>query len=116
VIYGPPAECNSRGFGECNTLLHSAYTRAALIIKDQKSHLNLNGGVARSYQNRRIWGEAREATKHVHLMWMEDVLCVLFVIRGKSGGCKIFTIAVNRQVLSRGVTSHAANLGGWPNS
>ncbi len=27
VIYGPPAECNAPGSRECNTQLHSAYTR-----------------------------------------------------------------------------------------
>jgi hypothetical protein len=27
VIYGPPAECNPPGARECNTQLHSAYTR-----------------------------------------------------------------------------------------
>jgi hypothetical protein len=27
VIYGPPAECNTRGRAECYTLLHSACTR-----------------------------------------------------------------------------------------
>ncbi len=30
VIYGPPAECNTWGRAECNTLLHSACTRGRL--------------------------------------------------------------------------------------
>ncbi len=30
VIYGPPAECNPPGARECNTQLHSAYTRVQI--------------------------------------------------------------------------------------
>ncbi len=33
VLQGPPAECNIPGFGECNTLLHSAYTRGDVITR-----------------------------------------------------------------------------------
>jgi hypothetical protein len=30
VLYGPTAECNIQGRSECNTQLHSAYTRVRL--------------------------------------------------------------------------------------
>jgi hypothetical protein len=33
VIQGPPAECNTAGLFECNTLLHSAYTRVHIHIQ-----------------------------------------------------------------------------------
>ncbi len=35
VIYGPPAECNTRGLGECTTLLHSAYTRVGVLASSR---------------------------------------------------------------------------------
>ncbi len=36
VVYGPPAECNTRGRAECNTLLHSACTRVTYRLLSQR--------------------------------------------------------------------------------
>jgi hypothetical protein len=39
VIYGPPAECNTPGRAECNTLLHLTCTRVLLICEVECTYL-----------------------------------------------------------------------------